>query len=229
VHNSHELKYVVLPARNVPLNALDLHNSAFSLWHKVWGDFWKERQQPQLLSDTFVRQDEVSAIFHKEECVGLCLLANHNLDLVAYRNDSYFSKVWPPSTHGILEKLGKNIIAGSHITTAENWRRGNHGISMKELVIAMAILRFLNSKEDAMIGAMRKNRNVHQAAYKFGAQYLDSYHHEGTDLDIDLVIFERQNSKVDPQSELGKLAHDLWNNRIRLDWKDAQENRAAAA
>ena len=211
-----ELKLYVLPARNPNSDYFEQYENAYNLWKKIWIPFWKRRgQEGHANSDTFIRQDDLCAIFYRNECIALTLQYVSDFRLQSCKDDSYFSILWHKSTHKLLEPYLPYVYTGNQITTAPQYRRGKLGFSLKDVLLGSCVNCFLEREEcQVMVGAMRNDRGVNDLAYRFGAELAHSYFQAECQFDMDLVLFNRK--KVHECTDLvaRKIIRDLWDNRI---------------
>jgi hypothetical protein len=105
---------------------------------------------------------------------------------------------------------GRWVCIGSNISIAREWRRGARGVPAKDLLLALAVLRYLESGADVMIGTMRNNRGMNALAYRLGAHALcDGLLHHG--VDVDLVAFDRNSANLEAlDPALRAIVESLW-------------------
>jgi hypothetical protein len=168
---------------------------AYRCWHDVWTDTLFELDKlPKVTSDEFTRQDEVGAMFHGWECVGLTGFRWIDLASPMSADDSYFG-VWPREARAEAMKRGSRVCVGSNLTVAAPWRRAD-GASIKELLLTLAIERFLASDADVLVGTLRNDRGMNSLGYRLGFQPLAEARLHG--VDVDLVAFYRGESQRQP-------------------------------
>lgn len=212
--NSKDLQLVLLPAKNPLPEFYPLYNKAYDLWQEVWGGFWRELGRVNA-SDGFIRQDEVCAIFHGDECIALTIQYVANLELQANRDDSYFSRVWLKQNLPILDPFLPYIYCGNNITTNPKYRQKAFGFSLKDVLAGVCVEAFLDHKEcKVMASSMRRDRGVTDLALRFGAEKVYSYYAEDYKFDLDLVLFDR--NKVHPCTDpiAREIIRELWKNKI---------------
>jgi hypothetical protein len=202
------LTYHLLRPQHAGPADLPLLSEAYRCWSLVWKETLEElNDQRYVPSDDFSRQDEIGAIFHEWECVGLTSFRWVDLANPIYKDDSYFS-VWPRESVAAICAKGTRVCIGSNLTVAAPWRNAN-GTSLKQLLLALAVDRFLQSDADSMAGTMRNNRGMNALGYRVGFTPLahDVIHHGVT---VDLVAFYRDSCVRAPLgSNAEALVHKL--------------------
>jgi hypothetical protein len=190
------LSYHLLHPKNAGPADLPLLGEAYRCWSTVWTQTLEELDHlKHVPSDDFSRQDEIGAIFHEWECIGLTAYRWVDLDNPIFKDDSYFS-VWPRECVDAVCAAGSRVCIGSNLTVATAWRNAS-GASVKELLLTLAVERFLQSDADAMAGTMRNDRGMNMLGYRLGFKPLahDVIHHGVT---VDLVAFHRRTGKRIP-------------------------------
>ncbi|MDP9151833.1 MAG: hypothetical protein M3O36_18075 [Myxococcota bacterium] len=183
------LGYHLLRPRNAGPADMPLLGEAYRCWSPAWEEHLCEREGvTRVPSDDFTRQDEIGALFHEYECIGLTGYRWVDLSRKVHQDDSYFS-VWPRDAIESVCADGSKVCIGNNLTVAAPWRNAV-GCSVKELLLALAIERFLKSDADVLVGTMRNDRGMHSLGYRLGfrpvAQGL--VFHGGP---VDLVTFRR--------------------------------------
>ena len=211
------LRYLTLKVREPKDQAL--LSEAFRCWQTVWSETLHELDGvTRLPSDNFSRQDEVGALFRGGVCLGLSCYRWVDLSLPVHRADSYF-EVWSNAAVGQLVKYGTRVCIGSQISVPREYRGRDRGVSVKDLLLSMAVRRFLASDADVMTGVMRNDRSMNVLGYRLGGQPLV----EGTELHgvkVDLLAFYRQT--IAPAWT--PLESSVWETSERM---RRNENRAA--
>jgi hypothetical protein len=190
------LTFSVLRPRNAGPIDLPLLGSAYECWKEVWHETLREVDGvDQVPSDEFTRQDEIGALFHGWECIGLMGYRHVDLGAAMFQDDSYF-KVWSPAARRAACVQGSRLFIASNLTVSSPWRRAV-GHSVKELLLALALERFLETDADAAIGTTRNDRGMNGLGYRLGFRPLerDVVHHG---LGGDLVAFFRSAGKRPP-------------------------------
>jgi len=173
-----------------PASASDDRDLAYATWRRVWAETFEALDGARrVFSDDFTRQDELGTLFHDGECVGLTAYRFVDFAAAAAQEDSYF-KPWPPSARTALLGIGRRVCIGSYLTVEKAWRGPCGPFSTKELLLALAVERFLASDADVMAGTLRNDRGMNGVGYRLGAQPLvcDVTHHG---VAVDLVAFRR--------------------------------------
>lgn len=208
--NTDDLKYRVFPGENVPPEVKRYHAKAYQLWRDVWLKAFKELgEDVKLLADGFSRQDEVGALFLKDECIALTLFHAVDFNEPTARHDSYF-QFWTDADVERLQRDGKQVLICSNLTVSTE-HRGElmPGLNTKVLILQLAIRRFLATAYPTASGAMRLARGAEKAAYAVGGQYLST----GKGLygwDLDMVAFYRSELEKNPIMQKDTLAQSLW-------------------
>jgi len=185
-------------------------DDAFSCWRAVWGQTLLELDgAARVFSDDFARQHELGSLFYAGRCVGLSGYRWVDLTRTANREDSYF-KVWPESLLGHIAARSALVCVGSNLTVLPHWRGANAGYSVKEILMTLAVKRFLASNADVMVGTMRNDRGMNGLVYRLGARpVLQSIAHHG--VQVDLVTFDRfALGPIEPQPTVDVLTQRLW-------------------
>ena len=175
---------------------LPLLAEAYDCWSKTWNQMLADLAPTNFLpSDDFTRQAELGAIFHDWECTGMTAYRWVDLSNRIYHDDSYF-RHWPGDAIDAACKLGSRVCIGSNLLVAPHWRNAT-GCSVKELLLALAIERFLDAGDsDVLVGTMRNNRGMNALGYRLGFECLarDVVFY-GEHVRVDLVAFYRKTSK----------------------------------
>jgi len=190
------LSYHLLRPKSAGPADIPLLSEAYRCWSEVWKQTLDELDDVNHVpSDDFSRQDQIGALFHEWECIGMTSYRWVDLSNPIFKDDSYFS-VWPRECVNAVCAAGTRVCIGSNLTVAAPWRHAN-GASVKELLLALAVDRFLQSDADAMAGTMRNDRGMNALGYRLGFHPLahDVIHHGVT---VDLVAFYRHSDKRDP-------------------------------
>jgi hypothetical protein len=166
-----------------PLDAA-LLGKAYECWSSVWHDTLYELDHVENVpSDEFTRQDEIGALFHEFDCVGLSCLRWLNLENPIFRDDSYF-KVWSPEALRTASEFGSEACILSNLTVAPAYRRVSD-INVAETLLGLAIDRFEHSRADVLIGTPRADRRVNKLAYRIGfCPIAPDVTHHGVKIDI---------------------------------------------
>lgn len=184
------LSYHLLRPSDVGPADVPLVGEAYRCWTEVWKETFAELEnRSQVPSDDFTRQDEVGALFHGYECVALTFYRWIDLANPMYRDDSYFA-VWPEEVRDAACVNGSRICISSNFTIGAPWRRAS-GCSLKDVLGALVVERFLVSDADAVVGTMRTDRGMTKMTDRLGFRRLrEGVIHHG--VDVDLVAFFRR-------------------------------------
>jgi hypothetical protein len=189
-HRASEWSYHLLSPRRAGLSERARLVCAYECWKSVWGKMLRELDGAELtFADDFARQDEIGALFHGDECVGLSGYRWLDLSLPFHRADSYFA----PWTALVLDQIAARsprVCVGSNLVVTSAGRERMAPIKVSEALLTLAVRRFKGSKAQVMLGTMRNDRAMNSHAYRFGARPLirDVPFHNVL---VDLVVFER--------------------------------------
>ena len=188
----------------------ELLADAYRCWRVVWGQTLLELDgSERVFSDDLTRQHELGALFYAGRCIGLTGYRWLDLSLCVHRDDSYF-KVWQAELLEEIAKSSARVCVGSNLTVLPEWRGSIAGYSVKEILMALAVERFLASDADAMLGTMRNDRGMNGLVYRLGARALvENVVHHG--VAVDLVRWTRgAMGPVAPRPATAALVRDLW-------------------
>jgi hypothetical protein len=195
-----ELSYHLLSPKNAGPADVLLLGEAYRCWGEVWKDAFRELDNLQdLRSDDFSRQDEVGALFHGYECIGLSFFRWADLQSPVVRADSYFAP-WPATAIDKAAVHGTSGCISSYFTIAAPWRRAS-GCSLKDVLVSLIIERFLVSDADVLVGTLRNNRGINSMCYRNGFQSIEKdlvFH----GVDVDLTAFYRATCVRPPTSDV---------------------------
>jgi hypothetical protein len=184
------LTYHLLRPKQAGPADLPLLGEAYRCWSEVWKQTLEELDNlNHVPSDDFTRQDIIGALFHGWDCIGMTSFRWVDLANPIFKDDSYFS-IWPRECVESVCAAGARVCIGSNLTVAAPWRRANGG-SVKEILLALAVERFLQSDADVLAGTMRNDRGMNALGYRLGFEPLahDVIHHG---VSVDLVAFYRR-------------------------------------
>jgi hypothetical protein len=169
---------------------LALLGEAYQCWSDVWSQTFEELDNTKnLRSDDFTRQDEIAALFHEWECIGIASLRWIDVKNPIYKDDSYFA-VWSNSTIDAAMAHGSRICIVSSFVVAVPWRRARGG-RVRDLLGALMVERFLQSEADTLVATVRNDHGMNALCYELGFVPLarDVAHHG---VPVDLVAFHRE-------------------------------------
>lgn len=206
-----QIQFVLCPGRYPTEESRELYNKIYACWHEVWAQTFLELDgDPHLKSDAFTRQDAIAAILVNDECVAMTLIRYADSTSFAFANDSYFQN-WKPEHLEALTSRGPRILVCSHFTIHPSARKLNLGFSMKDYLVGLGTQFLLASDFDAMTGAMRKDRKVHELAYKWGAVPVGVDVPSGHGDFVDLVTFFKDEVVRARTHEIAPHVQELWN------------------
>ena len=192
------LSYHRLHPRAAGIADAPLLGEAYRCWRDVWKTTLRELDNlPDVPSDEFTRQDEIGALFHDYECIGLTGFRWVDTSQPMFLDDSYF-KIWPTSASDAARAFGPIACILSNLTVSPAWRRAR-GPRVMELLGCLSVDRFVQSDGDVLVGTPRVDRGVNRLCYRLGFRSLmsDVVHHG---VNIDLVAFYRRVSERLPLS-----------------------------
>jgi hypothetical protein len=194
------LSYHLLHPREAGPADVPLLGEAYRCWSEVWRETFGELENRRnVTSDDFTRQDEVGALFHGYECIAMSFYRWLDLSSPVYRDDSYFA-VWPEETRDAACAEGSRICVSSNFTIGAPWRRAE-GCSLKDVLGALVVERFLVSDAQTLVGTMRADRGMSRLTDRLGFKRLrEGVIHHG--VEVDLVAFFRSACVRAPHSEL---------------------------
>ncbi len=184
--STERLRYVLSAPRGGGYDA----DVAYATWRQVWTETLGELDGAErVFSDDYTRQDEIGVLFHAAACVGMTAFRWVDFTTRRAQEDSYFA-AWPASARTALLGAGRRVCIGSYLTVDAAWRGARGPVRVKELLLALAVERFLSSDADVMAGTLRNDRGMNDLAYRLGARAIarDVRHHG---VAVDLVVFER--------------------------------------
>lgn len=221
MNHQNYFQLVLCPTRAPDDNYLDQYKKIYSCWRKVWKSAYEEinyGDKDHFHSDNFTRQDFAAAVFYKDECAGLLLFRYLDLNLESSFEDSYFDQ-WSEIHRKALNKKGHKILVCSYLSVDPQYRNNALGISLKEIIVALIAEITIACKVDTTISTPRKNRNMHSTAYKCGATSIASDIEWGFGIQVDLVAFYKENLVFNLNSDIQKLAKQLWQNKLIIQQK----------
>lgn len=203
------LRYELLELRSSDPVVQQRLEAAYGCWHSVWSETYRELDGLQWLAgDHFTRQDEVGAIFCGDACVGLTTYRFVDFTRPWIHGDSYF-QIWPETAMHALALEGNRICIGSHLTILPRWRGRIVGVSLKRVLLGLAVKRFLASDADTMSGILRNDRGMNDVGYELGATAFSrqlTLH----GVAVDVVGFYRSRAKSLNPDDDGQAVERLW-------------------
>ncbi len=184
------------------------------MWKATWQETLFELDGNDYIpSDDFTRNDEIGALFYKDQPASLAFFTAFDMSHQVWRDDS-FVKAWPKETLAMLSERfpGQNVLVCSYFTVAPKWRKSNAEISIKALQMGMVVKHFLGSGCESMLGAVRNNKGMNKATFEAGAEPLVQ-NQKLHGVDVDLVLFERQKLLYREIPKIESVVEKLWQER----------------
>ncbi len=174
----------------------------FEAYYNAAYHFWREmicegllseglvEQAKTLSSDEFVNQDDFVCLFLQTKPIGLFMFSWMNLAYPANKDRRYITVNYPATVIETLLRLGhEKLMTMGHLTIHPEWRKSRMGPGVGEILVGLAVKRFLTSRASALLSFSRNNRKTQDLAYHWGAQpLLKNYQAYGIDSDI-LAIY----------------------------------------
>lgn len=224
-----DFSFVLCPGNRPDPRYLEVYKNIYSCWHYVWSEAFKEMGvEKKLHSDAFTRQDLIGAAFYKNECIGMAFFRWTDASRPDFALDSYFD-IWNDDHRSALCSRGNNVIVCSNLTLHPNGRGKKLGLSGKDLIVGLSLQVFLNSKADAMTGAMRVDRGANSATARWGRTTIAhrvpcEYGEDNTEL----VGFYHDVLAQTPRHELQSFTETLWSKRVVIERVGMDEEYAPA-
>lgn len=213
------LKLVLCPVREPDRKYQDIYQKIYQCWNLVWETAYNEanfkKKSDDLKSDAFTRQDYAAALFHENECVAFILFRQVDMSLQTTQDDSFFSQ-WSEIHRKALAKIGNRILICGNLGILPTFRQKSLGVSLKDLIGGIISEITLQSKADATVATPRRDRNVHGAAYRWGAIPIAQDISWGCGIQIDLIAFCKEQLSQHRDHELRALVDDLWLNKLTI-------------
>jgi len=211
------LQLVLCPVREPEKKYKELYEKIYKCWNLVWEAAYTEAhyktRSDDLKSDAFTRQDYAAALFHENECVAFILFRHVDMSLQTTQDDSFFSQ-WSEIHRKALSKIGNRILICGNLGILPTFRQKSLGLSLKDLIGGIISEITLQSRVDATVATPRRDRNVHGAAYRWGAVPLAQDIPWGCGIQIDLIAFYEEQLLQHRNHELRPLVDDLWLNKL---------------
>lgn len=206
-----KLEFVVVPGHMPRPEIRDVYQNVFNCWWSVWTEAFKELGKPEgyLKSDAFTRQDYVGGVLVDGKCVAVCFYRWADPTLPTMERDSYFAN-WGETHIRKLRSHGDNILVCSNFTIASAARGSTVGFSMKDVLTALSAKMCVWTACDAMTAALRRDRNVHGACERWGAEIIAHEVPSGHGDMVALMSFYRDVVANHPRQELSDLVDKLW-------------------
>lgn len=214
------LQLIICPTRDPEFKYAETYNKIYKCWHSVWSKAYAEVKYHSdnqcLKSDSFTRQDFVAAIFHKNECVAFILFRYAHLDLISLKDDSFFSQ-WSEIHIRAVSKQGPRLLICGNLGVIPTFRQKTLGISLKELICGLIMEITVQSEVDATLATPRRDKNVHSAAYLWGATPIAKDISWGFGINVDLISFNRTHLLQRQAHPIQHVIDNLWFNKIVIE------------
>lgn len=215
-----DLQLVLCPVRDPETKHSDTYNKIYKCWNSVWTAAYEEakyqRKDDVLKSDSFTRQDFVAALFRKEECIAFILFRYVHLKSLSTQDDSFFSQ-WSEIHLKKVSKIGEDLLICGNLGVLPTFRQKTLGVSLKEIIGGVIAEITLQSTVDATLATPRRDRNVHEAAYQWGAVPVAQDIHWGFDINVDLISFHKAQLLKKRDHHLRPLIDELWLNKLVIE------------
>lgn len=218
-----QLHIVLVPGRFPHPQYQSIYNEIYNCWHSVWSaTFLEIDKNPTLYSDAFTRQDVVAALMLDDKCIAVSLHRYTHKDSINSQ-DSYFAN-WSELHIQKLCEPGPNILVSSYFTVHPSARGKSLPYSIKDYLLALTTQVFLSSNCDAMTGAARKNRKVHDVTYAWGATPVGQDIPSGHGDLVDLVAFHRKEVEEKRKSNsIIEHFNQMWNQKLVIEQAHPQD------
>src|SRR5262249_20527926 len=110
---------------------------------------------------------------------------------------------------------GAMVCMGNILRFLPAWRGRLRGPSVKELLLALSIRRFLASPADVLAGTMRNNRGMNVLGYELGfTPVFEGAIHHGVEVDL-VALYRNLFSRGPRPSESQEWVEELWSDARR--------------
>ena len=208
------LRVVYLPGSHPEASRVADYRKAYEMWCQVWTQFFRDLPEARdLFADQFTRQEEIAALFHGEQCIGMSFFRWVDFNLVDQTRDSYF-KLWGKADLESLLREGSMICVPSFLTVSPDFRRDRCNFDVRRLVLGLVTKRFEASTGDAMPVVTRNAKGVNEVFYSMGAQPIrkDVVNFHAEDL-VDLVVTYRSTIKYPVDEPFRGVLERTWDSR----------------
>lgn len=214
------MKYVVLPGKLMGAKYQDIYEEIFRFWIAQWQKTFSDLGiNFAEVSDEFCRHEEITALLHEEKVIGCVLLDQFDLANQVHLKHHYFAN-YPKS---VLEKLatistGRPIMTVGYLALDPTYRQGQ---GVTDLILGLAVRRFLHSDCQALITYTRNTRRTHELTYRVGAiPVAQNISVRGEPSDF--VYFDRTSIAKLNQHEHVEIMDKLWREKIFMESKNIQ-------
>jgi hypothetical protein len=180
-----ELYLVFVSGSQVEDQMIETYKKVYQHWESVWSDTFREIEgKRQFFSDHFTRQDEVMALFYKEDCIAVCCHRLANMALPSFKKDSYF-QAWPEEAIAKLRRDGDKVVIDNQISVDPGFRKLHANIKFIELMSYLSFRHLSTLAASSITAAARNMRSMDSLFEKFGPEHLAKdviFHGEATSL-----------------------------------------------
>jgi hypothetical protein len=206
-----DVQLVILDGRR-PSDYPKHYDLAYAHWNQIWGEHFKERDGlEKIFSDSFTKQDEISAFFYKDMCIAALCTRAVDLGHQAFLDDSYF-ELWDKKSIEALTKDGNQVAICGHFSIIPDCPKFVEGVKIREVMIYMTVSHLMRCGFNAISGVARKDKGMHKSFTLFGAETIksDLVLHNGF---VDLIAFYKGCPRTnDPK--VAEVSNYIWNNKI---------------
>jgi len=206
-----KMQFRLLPSANPPAHLVKQHNELFSLWKKVWTDTLHKLQlDASRLSDEFMRQDLIAAIFVDDTPITAHLYSFFSIDSIASREHGYLNGNYPEIFFQKLKNLQvREVMSMEYMTVHPDWRKSKVAVHIPMVMGGLAMETLKLFKADAAIAPARRDHKVQELAPAYGGESLITNVMNHNIL-CDLLLCQRKNIKSHASSEIMGMVNDLW-------------------
>ncbi len=182
--------------------------SSYLFWKNCWSDTFVELGvQKDNFSDDFLNK-EIGGLFLGEKPIGFLMYHFIDLQMAAYRDSRYF-KNYPPHLVNTLEKLSGTTMIITYMTVDKHWRRKYTSYSIPELLISYAVLRFLESSAERILGYFRNEKGTHNIFYRHGGHPILKGE-AAYNVEVDFAVIDRNKARLSTRGGCDQLARKKW-------------------
>lgn len=168
-------QYYLLPSANPPVEHLEVHNKAFTLWMDIWKEVFKGLGfDDSKLEDDFIRQDLIACICDGDQPVALHLFTFFSLDSKAARSHAYMKQFPEIFFEKLKRKNIRNVMSIEYMTVHPEWRKGKLPVHLGSVLAGLTFNVMKLYGLDACIAPARRDFKVHELAYLYGGEPIIS-------------------------------------------------------
>lgn len=220
-----ELNCILLPAKIEFCHDdfLEHHESIYPFWHNIITNALREEKNNHiansLSSEPFLENDEVVALFNKNEITGIFMFRWINMQYNVNRELHALQKRFPKNILDTLIKHRKmHLMLMGQLAVHPNWRKSTVGTGISDLLMYFAVTRFLESKADTLMTTTRNNRNTNALCYRQGGRKATS-NEKVFGVESDVVLFDRTDVTSMKDEKLRTIGKQLWTEK-QTGWID---------